>query len=67
MSLLALFKHDDKPVQYEECSHCEGEGVLEWTKITVINANRSIETPYLFHCKRCGGEGKVEVKELNKN
>lgn len=57
--LLSIFKAEE-PVQYKECSHCKGEGVLEWTKITKINENYSIETPYLFHCEWCKGEGKIK-------
>lgn len=58
--IFSLFK-DDETVEFEECSHCNGKGVIEWTKTTVINANRSIETPYLFHCKKCRGKGEIEV------
>lgn len=58
--LFSLFKHEE-PDQYEECSNCKGEGVVEWSRITVINQTRSIVTPYLFHCKKCSGEGMVKV------
>lgn len=59
--MLSLFKHEE-PIEYKQCSFCEGEGVLEWTKITIINEERSIETPYLFHCQQCNGKGRLRIE-----